>query len=524
MDANILKLINEKAIEIFSNITLIDITHDKVTFLTCQNPLQVLETSSYEEYYEKLKKVIHPDYVSKYFEAISLNKLQSSNNEYEWIKYSKLSSNLSYDSYLDIIKKIDEDKILLLGLKCRLDNEFVNTEDDLSYLVADVIVGIESIINTIKSDSYEVNNAINYINELLGDLKNKNKKVLQNYAEKITIEVNKTHESLLIVDDDNLTRNIFKKVFENNYNIIEAKNGAEAVEIIEKNIVVNNGETTENIVGIFLDLKMPIMDGFGVLNYLNDKRLISRMPVIIISADDAKETKEEVYKYEIADMLEKPFNYDLIKKRVNNMVRMYAKSNILNNLVGTGKTKLKGVVSAFVDAYLVDYGKTYELSKELLTKLLTKYSEINEIQLDINTIVEATKYYNVAINAVPRRYLENVQGLSSEERKIVVNYPVISEEIINIVAENQSDIFVKHAREIALMHNERYDGLGFPNALKTTAIPGYIYLVNLAIEYANCLLAKKSKEEIISIISSKSGNKYSPKAVELFLTVLKEGM
>ena len=514
---DVINIINQNIGNVFSNITFIDIALDEVRFLEYKNTIEVKEVNNYEQYYEKLKKVIHPDYLNKYFDAISLNNLDPI--DYKTIKYSKLSSNLSYDNYIDIIKKVGDNQIIILTFKCDADNNNAVSSDDLSSVVADLIVGIESIIGNIKTDSHEVNNAIRYIDELLNEVKSQNKKVLANYAEKITLEVNKTHESLLIIDDDALTRNIFKKVFEKDFNIIEAKNGAEAVEIIENNIVK---ASEENIVGMFLDLKMPIMDGFGVLNYLTDKKIINKMPVIIISADDAKETKEEVYKYDIADMLEKPFNYELIKKRVINMVRMYAKGNVLNSLVKNSQTKLKQLLNRYVESYLIDYSKTYKIASDALLKVLPKYNEIATEKIDLNLIIDAMKYYDVAINTVPRSYLNNVNNLSSEERSVIANYPKLSNEIISIIAENQSDNYINYAKKIAVLHNERYDGLGFPNNLKQDAIPNYIYLINIALDYASLKNSQKNNEEIKNTLLSKSGSKYSPDMVSLFISVMEE--
>ncbi|MBQ6840962.1 MAG: response regulator [Bacilli bacterium] len=516
MDSNVLNLINTSAINVYSNITLIDIQNDKVTFFDCNNTLVETESNTYELYFEKLKKVIHPDYINKYFDAISLNKLQNSNNDYECIKYLKLSSNLSYDSYVDIIKLLPDGKIIVLSLKCDLETEKTNHDDDLSYITAELILGIENVIDHLKTDSYEVNNALKYIMELINDVKIKNSTVLKKYQEKVTGEVNKVNESLLIVDDDNLTRNIFKKVFEKDFNIIEAKNGAEAVEIIENNLVNEDG--TENIVGMFLDLKMPIMDGFGVLDYLTDKRIIARLPIIIISADDAKETKEEVYSYEIADMIEKPFNYELIKKRVSNMVRMYAKSNILNDLIRIQEWELKDILKGYAKAYLIDYASINEMVSKYSKILLDKYAELKEEKVDVDSIISAARYYDLSLDFVPRKYLERINNLSEEERKVVMNYPNVGANIIKYITENESDSFVKYATNIVKLHNERYDGSGFPLGVKENQIPYYVYLINIALEYTNYIMSHSTidYEEVKNLINNKNGTKYSPEAIEIF--------
>ena len=74
----------------------------------------------------------------------------------------------------------------------------------------------------------------------------------------------------------------------------------------------------------------------------------------------------------------------------------------------------------------------------------------------------------------------------------------------------------EYAKNICLMHNERYDGKGFPKSLKESEIPLYIYLVNIAYEYARGTIKNISKEEMIKIIISKNNTKYSPESIEIF--------
>ena len=87
------------------NITLIDITLDEVLFFKYTGSLDVSEKITYEEYYERCKKSIHPDFINEYFDKISANNLE--NKEYCVINYLKLSNILSYDNYTDIVKLID---------------------------------------------------------------------------------------------------------------------------------------------------------------------------------------------------------------------------------------------------------------------------------------------------------------------------------------------------------------------------------------------------------------------------------
>ena len=96
------------------NITLIDITLDEVLFFKYTGSLDVSEKITYEEYYERCKKSIHPDFINEFFDKIRANNLE--NKEYAVINYLKLSNILSYDNYTDIVKLVDN-KILIISFK-----------------------------------------------------------------------------------------------------------------------------------------------------------------------------------------------------------------------------------------------------------------------------------------------------------------------------------------------------------------------------------------------------------------------
>ena len=512
-------LYNE-VLNLFSSVVLIDIQNDRVSMLFDKNQIFDKKEVTYEEYIEMLKKIIHPDYVNDYFKKTSLNELQ--NNDVSIIKYVKLSSNLAFDNYIDIMKVIEDSKIIVLTLHSALNDGQRVSNDDSAKIAADFIIELENVLNNVKNNDSEVTSKIKYIQNLINEMLSKNDTLLKEYENKVTLEVNKTYKSLLIVDDDTLTRNIFKRVFENDYNIIEAKNGAEAVEIIENNIINIKLDHPENIVGVFLDLKMPVMDGFGVLNYLADKRLLNKIPVVIISADDAKETKEQVYSYAIADMIEKPFNFEIIKKRVNTMISMYMKNNLFNEMIKAQDKGLKKIINSYVKAYLIDYENVNNKIAKYAGILLNKYVKDSGLTLDINAILSALKYYDVSLDSVPRSYLENISKLSNEQRNIVINYPNIGEDIITYLSDNLSEVETMYASQIVKMHNERFDGLGFPKGLQKDEIPMYMYLVNIAIEYGNYMLTHDDNEEIINIISSKSASKYDPTAVALLVSLKDE--
>ena len=108
-------------------------------------------------------------------------------------------------------------------------------------------------------------------------------------------------KTILVVDDSNVTRNFVQKIFNSVYNVKIALDGNEAINIISNNL-------DHKIVAVLLDLNMPGVNGFDVLNYFRDNNLFSTIPVSIITSDNSSETRNKVLSYGVVDILVKPFN------------------------------------------------------------------------------------------------------------------------------------------------------------------------------------------------------------------------
>lgn len=119
-------------------------------------------------------------------------------------------------------------------------------------------------------------------------------------------------KSILVVDDSSIIRNFVKKIFDNDYNVLVASDGGEAIEILEKN--------KKDIVGMLLDLNMPNVNGFEVLEYLKNNNLFSTIPVSLITGDDSKDGISKAFTYPIIDMLNKPFTEKEVRRIVEKTV------------------------------------------------------------------------------------------------------------------------------------------------------------------------------------------------------------
>ena len=121
-------------------------------------------------------------------------------------------------------------------------------------------------------------------------------------------------KAIIVADDSMIIRNIIEKALSDEYVVLKASNGKEALKHIT--------DKKYEIVGMLLDLNMPESDGFTVLNYFKNNNLFKKYPIVIISGDDTSETINKAFTYDIVDMLNKPFTGDKIKSMVARMISL----------------------------------------------------------------------------------------------------------------------------------------------------------------------------------------------------------
>ncbi len=180
----------------------------------------------------------------------------------------------------------------------------------------------DAVINTSSEEtSLQLRILKGNINTLFKEAMEKNEEVVQPVEQVVTEvestinqEVNTdvvetgTRKTILIVDDSSIIRNYLQKAIGNKYSIISVGGGQEAIDSIPNN----------KIDLILLDLMMPGIDGFGVLDYLNSND--NSTPVVIISGDTTKETIDKAFTYNVVDMIEKPFSEKVIMDKINRIL------------------------------------------------------------------------------------------------------------------------------------------------------------------------------------------------------------
>lgn len=533
---SILYLLQNFLLTRFLNAYIIDVISDKAFIYSyVNNSIVNKSNTTYSGFLTDLSNSLNSEDLNNLTANLSIQRLE------ECFYSGKKSVNLvinrgGTDYLLDIsLVNFNGNKLIMvienlfdssMGLNINSGN-YKNKEDirmqSMIDNVSDSLLKIYNVFNSNRNNP-EVNNIGNYINTILSDITNSYPEFNRSFKENAISVSSMGRPTLLIVDDDMITRNLLKKIFIDQYNIVMATNGEEAISILEDNSNRNMFESRDNIVGIFLDLVMPKMDGFGVLDYLNRNNYLSKIPVAIISGDYSKETRDRVYGYHIADMLEKPFNTEIIKHRVNNLVNLYKSSNSLNEMILNQYADLKNVIDTIISAYKYDYASNIEMIKRysfiIGTDIMNNYGEYNLDEARVNLIAEASCYYDIGYYAIPRVIYSKDSNFTKEEADIVKNYPIIGSKIVKYGLKNMGDsAFTEYAYEITRYYHERYDGTGYPEGLRGDAIPISACIVALSALFNNFVRSYSNSEDIRDAICKLSGSKFNPRIIESFKRV-----
>lgn len=234
------------------------------------------------------------------------------------------------DTYNDIINEFSTGYNEKIGMikKYREEGDMLNYAIQVHSLKSDAkYLGMTELAD--KAYEHELkskDNDAEFVNaniESLLAVADKYKKLADQYLNKqesISESGEKTVDgkAILIADDSNIIRSIAKKMIGDTYTILEAQDGTEAIKVVEEN--------KDSLIGMLLDLNMPNVNGFEVLSHFKTNNLFAKIPVVIITGDDSKETIMNAFDYPIVDVLAKPFNESDISRVLSSM-----KMNSTNN-------------------------------------------------------------------------------------------------------------------------------------------------------------------------------------------------
>lgn len=379
-----------------------------------------------------------------------------------------------------IKKHIFEDKLKLIREKIH-DTVVPKYEKmQLSVSIGGAIFREGNIEDAIASADRQMYIAKNYKNMVVTEWDENGKKKEENSASE------KLKQQILIVDDSEINREILKEILKEDYRILEAANGEECLEQLER--------SGTGISLVLLDIVMPEMDGFEVLAAMNQNHWIEDIPVIMISSEDSDSYIRRAYEMGVSDYISRPFDAKIVYQRVLNMIKLYAKQRRLIHLVTRqiyekerNNRMMIGILSQIVEfrngesgLHVIHINLITQLLLEQLVKKTGKYQLSWEDRLLIAT---ASALHDIGKIGIDEKILNKPGKLTKEEFEIMKTHTLIGVQMLDNLDMYRNEKLLKLAHEICRWHHERYDGKGYPDGLVGEEIPISAQVVSLADVY-----------------------------------------
>ncbi|MDE6594367.1 MAG: response regulator [Oscillospiraceae bacterium] len=292
-------------------------------------------------------------------------------------------------------------------------------------------------------------------------------------------------EKILIVDDSEMNRLILEDILEDDYDVVHAENGAKAVELLKK--------MSSEFSLVMLDMVMPEMDGFDVLNIMNQYHWIENLPVIMISVENSANYIERAYDMGVTDYIRRPFDAISVRRRVINTIKLYANQRKLVSLVADqiyekekNNSMMVTILSHIVEFRNGESGMhvlhVRTITETILTRLVAKYENIKLTRADISMISLASALHDIGKIMIPDEVLNKPGKLTNEEFAIMKKHSMMGADMLADLPFKDEPI-VKTSYEICRWHHERYDGRGYPDGLVGDAIPLSAQVVSVADVY-----------------------------------------
>ena len=296
----------------------------------------------------------------------------------------------------------------------------------------------------------------------------------------------KIRQLILIVDDSELNRTLLSEMLKDDFRILEASNGRECLDALE--------QYGMGISLVLLDINMPVMDGFEVLVQMNRNHWIEDIPVVMISSDDTESNIKRAYDMGVSDYIRRPFDAQVVFRRVFNTIKLYAKQRRLITLV-TDQIDEKEknnqimirILSQIVEFHNGESGLQVVhiniLTGLLLERLVQKTDHYDLTWSDQYRITLASALHDIGKIGIDDKILNKPGRLTKEEFEIMKSHTLIGASILENLGLYQEEPLIKTAYQICRWHHERYDGKGYPDGLRGDEIPISAQVVSVADVY-----------------------------------------
>ncbi len=340
-------------------------------------------------------------------------------------------------------------------------------------------------------------------------------------------------DTLLIVDDSELNRAILREIFYREYRIEEAENGRQALEAVARQ--------KDRLAALLLDLVMPELDGFGVLEELARQGLLESIPVFLITAETSADIALQGYESGVMDVISKPItDPSIVRKRVDNAVELFRGRNQLAQLVEeqvqtikaqseklrTTNASIIDMLSSVIEFRSGESGqhvrRIRQATRMLLQLLAAESPGYRLTAEEIEMVSSAAAMHDIGKILIPDYILNKPGRLTADEFEEMKNHTVYGCEILERIPFFQEQAFFRYCYDICRYHHERWDGLGYPDGLAGGDIPLWAQVVSLVDVYDALVSERVYKKPYphpvaVSMIRSGECGAFNPLLLGLFL-------
>ena len=431
------------------------------------------------------------------------------------------------DEFLLVVPNVKEDEFLkeLQQIRDKIHDAKVPEYAQLQLSVS--IGGVLSNDETIESAVCRADRLMYRAKNQKNMVVSENGKIGSDGVVREFMEEEQTKQQILIVDDSAMNRAILSEILKDDFEILEAENSEECLSLIEEN--------GTGIALILLDIVMPGLDGFGVLEFMNKNRFIEDIPVIMISSESSNAQIRRAYELGVSDYISRPFDAMIVYQRVFNTMKLYAKQRRLTTLVTNqiydkekNNRMMISILSQIVEFRNGESGPHVlhinTLTGMILEKLEQKTDKYNLSWSEQQLITIASSLHDIGKIAIDEKILNKPGKLTKEEFEIMKTHTLIGASVLENLELYQNEQLVKIAYEICRWHHERYDGRGYPDGLKGDDIPISAQVVSLADVY-DALTSKRvykaafSHEKAMEMILGGECGIFNPMLLECLVEI-----
>ena len=293
-------------------------------------------------------------------------------------------------------------------------------------------------------------------------------------------------QSVLIVDDSELNRKMLGQMLGRRFDIAEAASGEACLQLLEQNAT--------GISIVLLDIHMPGIDGFTVLEEMNQKNLLEQIPVIMISSEDTVDAVRRAFDLGASDYISRPFDAKVVYQRIINTIQLYAKQRRLSAMAADlafekerASRMMIGILSQVVEKRNGEsrdhVQRVAQLTSMLLAGLAQKTDRYPLTREMRRTIATAAALHDIGKMEICEDLLHKEGPLTEAERRTLQSHTLLGAQMLEEQPECRDDAFARTAYNICRWHHERYDGGGYPDGLQGEQIPIEAQVVGLADVY-----------------------------------------